>query len=300
MFHSPRKSLSLQHFQSLEGRTTFTKEQSSTFHRLTNGYNGEMKWAHLVQDKLFSLFDLHLQSGESEFQLDHLLLSEQSLYLFEVKNFEGDYVLNDEQWYLSVSKREIRNPLHQLSRSHLLLKQFLKQENIQVNIRPYLIFINPNFHLYHAPENTPIIFPGQIQRFSRQLNLLPSPSATFHQQFKSKLFRSHLAKSNYEQLPEYDYKQLKKGVLCHGCRRWMKAISSKRFFCSICNKSYSNTEVILNNIRELLLLFPEKKLQVNLVYDWCGGLVSKRVLQRVMLDYLTLVPKGRLSFYIPK
>ena len=46
--------------------------------------------------------------------------------IFEVKNFEGDYYIEKDQWYSASSKIEIVNPLSQLERSRSLLQDFSK------------------------------------------------------------------------------------------------------------------------------------------------------------------------------
>lgn len=302
MFHSPLKPFPLRVFHTLEGRIPFSKEQSLTFNRLSRGHDGESNWAQHLQQHLHnnpaSLFDIHLQSGENEFQLDHLLLFQKTLYLFEIKNFEGDYVLNNEQWYLRTTKKEIRNPLHQLSRSHMLLQQFLNRENIQIDIHPYLIFIHPNFHLYQATENIPAVFPGQLQRFLKHLNQLPSSLHSFHHRLIDTLTRHHIHRSIYEQLPHYEYTQLKKGVLCQECRGWMKPYTSRHIICSNCNKNESFKSAIIRSIKEFQLLFPNQKLTANRIFDWCGFLIPKRSVQQTLLENYKLINKGRYSYYV--
>jgi len=116
------------------------------------------------------LNDLLLEINNTIFQLDSLLIAQQIIYLFEVKNYEGDYYIKDDQWYSSFSGKEIKDPLLQLKRSESLLRKLL--ESIQSNflIKSYFVFLNPEFTLLQASKELPIIYPNQINRFVKKLN----------------------------------------------------------------------------------------------------------------------------------
>ncbi|WP_339149968.1 MULTISPECIES: nuclease-related domain-containing protein [unclassified Sutcliffiella] len=90
----------------------------SRFWNLEKGYQGEVlfdKWFSFMDGEWIIVNDLLLDHGGSVFQIDSLVIGEERVYLFEVKNYEGDFYLDDGKW-LSISQNEIKNPLLQMQR----------------------------------------------------------------------------------------------------------------------------------------------------------------------------------------
>src|SRR5690625_4898599 len=109
----------------MEGRMKFQHDEQRTYETLQNGYQGEIIFAtalkkHLKKD-IEKIFDLTFNVGGSITQLDSLLLFQDDIYHFEVKYMKGNYLIEQDRWYYAANQKEIRNPLHQLSRANLLL-----------------------------------------------------------------------------------------------------------------------------------------------------------------------------------
>lgn len=161
------ESLQLKALRSLTNRMKLSKKEKNDFLNLEKGFKGEQvfdDWLeHLSFEKLV-LNDLLLECNNTLFQIDTLLLSPDSIYLFEVKNYQGDFYVEGDRWFAS-SKIEIKNPLLQLKRTESLFRRFLQVLGNPLPIESYLIFVNPEFHLYEAPLNFPIVYPTQLRRF---------------------------------------------------------------------------------------------------------------------------------------
>ncbi|MFL6563080.1 MAG: nuclease-related domain-containing protein [Bacillus sp. (in: firmicutes)] len=97
--------------------------------------------------------DLYLETNGSPFQIDTLIISQHTVYPYEVKNYEGDYRYELGNFYPKLSKDEIRNPLHQLNLSKSLLRPLLKNIGFYLPIEGVVAFVNNNFTLYQAPLN---------------------------------------------------------------------------------------------------------------------------------------------------
>src|SRR5699024_11968702 len=65
----------------------------------------------------------------------------------------------------TAGRREIRNPLHQVSRMEILLRNVLNQGKFNFSIESKVVFTHSEFFLYQAPLDAPLIFPTQINRF---------------------------------------------------------------------------------------------------------------------------------------
>jgi len=173
----PRKTVALQMLEILQHHMSLSADQQDTYEKLQRGYLGEEKLATLFRNELhqdhLALYGVQLQVNHSECQIDCLLLLAHAMYLFEVKNFQGDYYCDNQRWFFAPTNKEIKNPLHQLKRSDLLLQDFFTQQQISFKLIPRITFVHPEFHLYQAPLNTPIIFPNQLNRFVQKLSSVP-------------------------------------------------------------------------------------------------------------------------------
>lgn len=169
--------LELKLLKYLQPRMNLSTTQQRNYQNLHKGYEGEHKLQNLLKKYLSTSYivvnDLLLKENNSEFQIDTLLIRNDKIFLLEVKNFEGDFYIQQDNFFAVSSNNEIRNPLHQLKRTEILFTSFLKHTNFNFTIESFLIFINPNFHLYQAPLNPPIIYPTQINRFLKNLNANP-------------------------------------------------------------------------------------------------------------------------------
>lgn len=269
---------------------------------LTKGYEGELKFYYLLQEYLTSksinLFDLRLELNKSEFQVDSLLVFQNKIFLIEVKNFDGDFVFHDDSWYSVHFKKDIQNPLQQLKRCELLLKETFHQLGIHLPIESFLIFINPTFTLYNSPRKQQIVFPGQLHRFLNMLNNTPSTLTKNHRELKEELIHRHITVSSREILPKYNYEELRKGIICINCGGVLVKRTVFKLRCESCQEEESTDSAILRSVHEFQVLFPSKKITVNSIYNWCSTIISKGIIRRVLADHLEMVYRGKYSYYI--
>lgn len=303
MFSKPRKSKSLQLLEVLQNRSSLSTNSQATYRRLRRGYEGEVTFANLLRQQLsthhIALFDLHLKIASSECQIDCLVIFQNDIYLLEIKNYEGDYFADNNHWYFVAPKREIRNPLHQLNRTQLLFRDFLASTDTSFSVKSYVVFVNPAFHLYGATLQMPIIFPSQLHRFIQRLHTLPTHLHGQHEKLAEKITNAHITSSAYEQIPDYHFDELQKGITCETCNGWMKQrIGRRQFICSTCTYTDTIDNVLIHNIADFKTLFPEKPLTVSNVYSWCGKTVSTYTIRRILQNNYQLIRKGMASFYI--
>lgn len=95
--------------------------------------------------------------GTRGFQIDSVLKSGDTFRLYDVKNFDGDYFINNGKWY-SQSGIEIDDPLEQLRKCESRLRRLLFSLGSTSPIESNLVFMNPQFYLYQAPLGLPISF----------------------------------------------------------------------------------------------------------------------------------------------
>lgn len=197
-----------------------------------------------------------------------------------------------------MSNEEIKNPISQLQRTELLLKRLFKEEKIPLNIRPFILFTHPEFHLYRAPENLPLVFPTQLNRFIQKLHNIPCHITERHHEIAEQLKAKHLLTSSYESKVEYKYEVLKKGITCKKCESFMELTGRKKISCLTCEFIEPVFDSITRAVYEYHILFPENKITIPIVSDWTGKVVSNHYLRVVLSQHFTVAGNGKGTHYI--
>ncbi len=193
-----------------------------------------------------------------------------------------------------VGKAE-KNPLHQLERCETLLQRLLHDLGFTIPIESYLIFINPEFHLYTTSIYPAIIYPAQLNRFLKKLNTRPVKLVKKHYQVAQKLVDHHHEESPYTRLPEYSYEKLRKGITCPNyCNTYF---SDESLICKKCGCKEEVDAAVLRSVKEFTLLFPDRRITTEGIHDWCGIIESKKTIRRILRKNLRLNKHGRSSYY---
>lgn len=283
----------------LQCRMEFTEKEKQRHFKLRKGYEGEVKydeWMESLEIEHLTLNDLLLEMNDTTFQIDSSVIVQDALLLFEVKNSEGDYYYEDEL-LKKMNGTEIKDPLLQLERSTSLLRQLLNSLGFHLEIKSYIVFINPEFTLYQAPKNAPIILPSQLNRFMKKLNKKHSRLNNMHKKLAEKLLALHKVDNPYQRLPKYTYEQLTKGVICVKCHQFIEKIIKKEFMCSYCGTHEKVETAVIRSIGEIQLLFPEKKITTTEVYDWCNGVLSRKTIRHVLKNHFNVVGTKRHQYF---
>lgn len=284
----------------LNRRMTLTEKDKSYYLVKEKGYEGELIFdAHIsrLTDNFITLNDLLFEVNNQHLQIDSLMIKQHSIFPFEVKNYEGDYYIKNDKWY-SISETPITNPILQMERSETLLCRLLQQLGY-TSINPNLVFVNPNFHLYHAPMHKQIVFPTQIDRFLGALDKQPSTLNDSHFILANRLLSLHISKSPFSKVPEYKYEKLRKGNLCSKCLSFNLVVLNHNLVCLDCGCKESVSSAILRSVKEHMLLFPERKVTTAGISEWCGIFNTKKAIRKVLSANFKLVEHGRSSFYLP-
>ncbi|MBC5638487.1 NERD domain-containing protein [Ornithinibacillus sp. BX22] len=291
------KPVELAVLEILQNRIELSEKDKQYLLHLKKGYEGEVMFDAVTRElnlDCYVLNDLLLQVNHTTFQIDTLIIADR-IYLYEVKNYDGDFYYDRDRIYRN--KLEIANPLTQLNRTETLLRQLLQTLGMNFTLHASVVFINPEFTMYHAPSDKPIIFPTQLKRHVKQLNTISSRLTKKHLALAKKLASLHLKESPYSKLPKYKYEELRKGASCKVCGRIKLVVEGKHCICSNCNHKEFIDDAVLRSIEELRLLFPNKKITIPLIYDWCRITTSKKKLRRILTKKYTLINVNRWSYY---
>ncbi|WP_235864055.1 nuclease-related domain-containing protein [Sutcliffiella halmapala] len=288
--------------RSLNARMSLGEKEKTYYGNLEKGFKGELKfdqWLENLSDDYIVLNDLLFEINNTLFQIDSLVISSNTVYFFEVKNYEGDFFISGDRWY-SLSKTEIKNPLLQLKRNASLFRQLLQSLGFNITIESYVIFVNPEFQLFQAPLNQPIIFPNQLNRFSTKLRKKSAELNEESRELAEQLLSLHLSESPYSRLPKYEYDKLKKGVICLNCRGFYSAMIRTNLMCEGCGNKEDYQIAVLRSVREFTQLFPDSKIITRKIYEWCNGIVSNKSIRKILISNYKLIESGTSSYYVEK
>ncbi|MDQ6599291.1 NERD domain-containing protein [Bacillus salipaludis] len=298
-FKARVESEDLKRFKILDQRMLLTADEKKYYKALLKGYEGEVQFDSLtekLQSDSFILNDLVLEVNHTKFQIDSTIIFQNTYHFFEVKNYEGDYIYDPEN-FKSGSGKPIQNPLDQLKRSKTLIRQLLQNLGYNLQVEGHVIFINPEFTLLNAPYDLSFIYPSQLNRFLKKLDMKPSRLNNIHIKLANQLVALHQSKVSMIKLPTYEYDQLKKGLNCKGCDSFSVSVQGKKQICNECGYVEMISTAVLRSVEEYKLLFPNWKINSNIIFDWCGGAISKRRIGRTLGKSLKIVGVHQWAVY---
>jgi len=302
MNYKPRmKPAELTILEFLNARLELPQKSEQYYLNLVKGYEGELLFDSLTEklqcDSLI-LNDLLLKENHTTFQMDSLIITSNMIYVYEVKNFDGDYYYDTSADKFSKNQRsEITNPLHQLARMESLLTKLLRKHGFNIPIQAFVVFINDEFTLYQSPLSKPIIHPTQVKRHLAQLDSIPTTLCRKQKQLADKLLSLHISESPYTQLPAYEYDQLKKGITCNECHAFSVYIKGRQCICKRCAHAEPATEAVMRSVREFQRLFPDRKVTTSTMQEWCQVVESKKVIRRVLNQNFKREGSNRWIYY---
>lgn len=116
IYKSRKDSFELKIMKCLKKRMDFSKKEDRYYLNLVKGLEGEQSFdsmaGELTSDCLV-LNDLLFKTAGTTFQIDSLIITGTSLLLYEIKNYEGEYLFQEERLKMASSNKEIINPLIQ-------------------------------------------------------------------------------------------------------------------------------------------------------------------------------------------
>lgn len=301
-YKNREESKELKILRSLNLRMELPAEEKKHYLNLKKGYEGEVQFDRLTEEggldkKFLILNDLLLKCDKTTFQIDTTIITQQTIILSEIKNFEGNYYFHDKNFYNCTTDNIITNPLEQLNRIKILLLKMLKKNRFNILIDGYLIFINPEFYLYEAPRNEPIVFYTQRYQFLRNLNAKPANINEFHYNLAKFLVQQHITDSPYTQLPQYRYECLRKGKNCRRCLSFLVKVHDKVFACLQCGYQEGIENGVLHIVEEIKLLFPEMKITLNVVDEWCQSSIPNWTIRRILQKHFRTIGYGQWTYY---
>lgn len=297
-----KKSQLLLGFLALDKRMELPDSVKNYLLNLEKGYDGEELFDSLVKKNLnrdhLILNDLLLVSGGSTFQVDSILITSDTLFIYEIKNYKGKYQFTSGQ-LLTVTGKEIISPINQLNRTKTLMKEMIKEFGAGLTVKSFVVFVNPDFSLYLAKPSDPFILPNQIEKHLMDINQQSYSLSKEHNYLANKLIRENKEEVPYQkQLPEYKLSDLKQGLYCPGCSSEAITLTKQRAHCKRCNLNMKIDEIVMAHINEFKLLFPDEKVTCKKIHLWCGERIYHRKIRTVLINQFEKIGNTSSRYYI--
>lgn len=296
-----QKSRLLRGMEALQSRMTLPAKDERYFSSLMTGYEGEelfdRKVGNLINKDAVFISDVLLNINGKTTQIDAILLTGTYIYIFEVKNFSGEFTFDGKE-FKHVNGYVTVNPIEQLNRSVTLFSQLLKQWNVSVPVIGKVVFINKFFTLFTPEPPCHVLLPTQLETFLTQLNNQIHPMTNSVRVLANRILTMNQEEVAFQkQLPEYDYDFLKKGLGCIKCKKFDLIITQRSCRCKVCEYQSSVQAAILQSIDEYKLLFPNRKLITVDLFDWMGGAVSSYVIKNTLKTHYKRYGKAQATYY---
>lgn len=285
----------------LDRRMKLSNESSQYLYSQEKGLEGEVRFDSYVETYLSGeclvLNDLLLSIRSSTIQLDSVIITQDTVYLYEIKNYKGEYQINAGR-LMTINGQEVNHPLTQLNKSLVKIRQLLDDLNIQMEVKGAVIFVEPTFYLFNVEYSKSYIFPAQIEiHFKTMQSKLKKLSKTHHF-LAQKLLDHQINSAPYQkQVPVYSYSDLRKGTCCPGCTEMSLQFTQRNGWCKRCQRWYTKTEIILYNVNDYRFLFPELKVTSSNIVDWCAQEISGYQIRRTLNSHFKKIGTTSNCYY---
>lgn len=282
-------------YREMNLREALDSDKQSELYRLERGASGEKKVIeYLVEfglDHWEVLTNLWLYEY-GLFEIDCLLLTETDIYLFEIKNYNGDFKYVNSQCYFSDDVIS-HNPISQTQRCKVNLQNILSAADMQVPVHGNLVFTgeHADIDIHDYIEDLNVLTINQLRKLiysianNEQIKLDTS---------KRKLNRTKILriierakrKSPYQPQPLRMVEQanLRKGIKCSKCASF-NLNTARSFISCKCGLHEPREMAIVRTICEYGMLNFDKDIRVADLCNFFNGDLSRITITNYLNSY---------------
>lgn len=272
------KSQTLKIFEILAIRSDLSVEDDTNYQKQIKGYEGEILFDEMAADFLKDsvvINDFTFKVNGHTCQVDTLIVTDGSINIYEIKNYEGRYRYNNNRFTLVSNELELLDPLVQANRAQILMKQLLVQLKLNCTCESFAVFMHPNCTIYQNQSNDHVLLPSLFAYHFKKRKHSGRRSINEATEIADKLLAHNREAVLYGELPNYAFEDLKKGIYCQNCNSAILELTGRTCLCQMCHHKESGLDNAVRHSLEKRLLFPDLALETRSCFDWCGGIHSK-------------------------
>nr|WP_263312965.1 nuclease-related domain-containing protein [Mammaliicoccus sp. Marseille-Q6498] len=262
------------------------------------GLEGEQQVENILKqvDNLSYCYNLSLNL-KNRIQIDFLVITDQIIYHFEVKNYSSDYTFQD--GYLSNDRgNKFNTPFQQLDRANQELNEIITHYNINRELKSYLIFPNSTFtlKLMTAPS-CHLLLPTELHKLPKLFrNFKTKENRTILQIFENN--RTDFS-SIYNNIKSVPFEYIRGGLKCPNCKEIDCLKVNDKYMklqCTNCLGIENRQYVYLYNLKELYFCKGEP-FTVSEAEIWCRAR-NRDTIRRVCDKYFKVKGKKPKKYYL--
>ncbi|MCE4957447.1 nuclease-related domain-containing protein [Macrococcoides caseolyticum] len=261
------------------------------------GINGERRFDDLAIQHIkhgLILNNLQFIVNQQYFQIDTLIIMNNEIYIFEIKNIHCDIFYKDNYFYFN-NGAPIEKLNAQRTRTPKLFNQLLIQNHIDLPFNYYTTFVNPDYKVYGYSTQDKVLefhmIPKMLQTYSQKV------TTDYDEYIANQLLSLHRHDEKFNFRKHIHIEQLIKGVACHCHINLYRKVSNRKFICPTCKKEINCEQFIQKAIEDILLMYPMERLTVNLIREWTKSAVSGEKIRLYLKRHYTMYKCGPLTFY---
>ena len=254
---------------------------SDTYYRIQHGFLGELKFSNIFkvsQDHL-ELFNINIDIAGYQFEVDRLIITGESIYVFDVKHYA--LPCRDEVEYWSNKFNSFKSPMPQFRMMKDGFSVYVDYHQLSHRLVCKMVFINEHFYIDRKTE-VMLYFKDIAPLFSviKQERI----AGNFERAIQNHLFSLHRPIEQYNLRPLFNIMDVQRGVICEICAKPIDlSNTTKRIvMCDACGNAKTKEKWIQHTLFELALLL-NRPFTAKEAYKWTGRSnrhTTKRVLDK--------------------
>ena len=241
------------------------------------------------------------------FEIDLLLLTQTEVYIFEIKNYNGNFKYVDSQCYFSDDVIS-QNPISQTQRAKVNLQNILNAGGMRVDVKGVLLFTgkHSDIDIQDSVNGIDILTINQFRKLIYSISAdekrnLNNGASVLYRQKILRIIDSAERKSPYQAQPLSALEQtnLRRGIKCAQCASFNLNTTRSYIICN-CGVHEPREMAIVRTICEYGIINFDKDLVASEVFYFFGGDVSQSTVERYLKHYFIKIEhKSRLIYMNP-
>lgn len=276
--------------KTLMQRTQLDDTKKMELERLDNGFHGENSFDDLIESYVQAHDLIHIKDllfeydeGKKEVQIDNIVVANDVCYIFEVKKYQFNLVIDDRGFFYYENGKEFSMLNTQVEKQKGEVRQLLADIGYPMPIHHFIVFMNPDRTVFGLQRKHNVLTRAILEDFFEQKM---RPNRKDYSFFVSAINERRLKISKHATFFKIDLDLLKKGVYCTACDNRMRRTSNYYYTCHGCNLRIRTLDAVKLLIRDLRLLNPEHKIDSGIISRLSGGEISSSVIRKYRMKGL--------------
>lgn len=282
----------------LGSRAELDRKEERSLEWYRSGYAGEQEYDAVLDEvghgAMYVFRDIWLGIQDSKVQLDSLIVADNIMIVNEIKNYSGNYSYENGIW--KVGNHQIsEDPVSQVSTAANKLLRMRYDIDTRFEVHKEIMFVNPYFIFGPTDYKNAgmFIMRNRLKQYFRSLgnNTVGRSAKILAEEIAGRIIK------NPHPVPETDAGRVRSGVNCYKCSSF--DILKKRFCaeCRSCGYVEPFERLVVRAVIEFSILFPDEAVTRRRIFEFLGGEVNYKKIQRHMKRYLLLEGSGKNAYY---